>query len=80
MTRFVSRPGTPAEHTNFVVEDTAYGRIVLYVASLSRASSDQYAHRLNHLAAIRPGLSTDEIKELSNLVEDWQPGRYLESA
>jgi hypothetical protein len=79
VTRFVARPARPEEHTNYVVEDTSYGRIALSVASLSPEISTDVAERLNHLDAIRPGLSTDEINDLAWLVRLWQPGRHLET-
>jgi hypothetical protein len=78
MNRFIVRPARPEEHTNYVVEDTAYGRIALSVASLNPEIATEVAERLNHLYALRPGLSTDEINDLDWLVRLWQPGRYLE--
>jgi hypothetical protein len=77
--RFVARPARPEERTNYVVEDTAYGRIALSVASLNPETSSAVAKRLNHLDAIRPGLSTDEINDLAWVVLLWQPGRHLET-
>jgi hypothetical protein len=79
MSRFVARPARPEEHTNYVVEDTAYGRISLSVASRTPETATAVAERANHLDAIRPGLSTDEINDLDWLVRLWQPGRYLEA-
>jgi hypothetical protein len=79
VSRFAARPARPEEHTNYVVEDTAYGCIALSVASLSPETSSAVAERLNHLDALRPGLSTDEINDLDWLVRLWQPGRHLET-
>jgi hypothetical protein len=79
MSRFVGRPARPEEHTNYVVEDTSYGCIALSVASLSPVTSTDVAERLNHLDALRPGLSTDEINDLAWVVLLWQPGRHLET-
>jgi hypothetical protein len=78
MSRFVARPARPEERTNYVVEDTAYGCIALSVASSTPGIATEAAERANHLDALRPGLSTDEINDLDWLVRLWQPGRHLE--
>ena len=79
-TRFVARPASPQEGSNFVVEDRQYATIALRFATLRSETPEERAHQLNLIDELRPHLPTTSVVALLDFVRLWEPTTRTETS
>jgi hypothetical protein len=69
--RFTARPGGDHE-SNFVIENEL-GQVMWSFATLNASLAEDRADELNALSSIRPGLFSQEVMDLFEVVRFWNP-------